>query len=239
MTRLKSILYHLLWESLDWLFPPSCVECHQIGSRWCKSCQSKVDIIKKPYCVKCGIPLDNESNSLCHQCSSYTPSFQALRSWATFHDGMRSALHSLKYENNQALGETFSHKLYEIISQENWQIDAVIPVPISQDRLSQRGYNQAALIAYPLALLLGKEYLKDGLIKQKDTRSQVGLSLRERRENVADAFYAKTKAVKGKIILVIDDVATTCSTLDSCAKTLVNSGSNQVFCLTVARALTT
>ncbi len=239
MIRFKSILYHLLWESLDWLFPPRCVECQQIGSRWCKSCQSKVDIIKKPFCVKCGIPLDNEINSLCHHCSSFSPSFQALRSWAIFHKGLRSALHSLKYEHNQALGETFSHKLYNIISQENWQIDAVIPIPISQERLSQRGYNQAALIAYPLALLLDKEYLRDGLIKTKDTRSQVGLSLTERRENVANAFQAKMNAIRGKVLLLIDDVATTCSTLDSCAKTLLNSGAKQVYCLTVARALST
>lgn len=102
--------------------------------------------------------------------------------------------------------------------------------------MRERGYNQVAMIAKPLAMALGVEFVPGALTRRKETRSQVGLSKQERRKNVDGAFQAGGK-VKGRNILVLDDVSTTGSTLSSSAVALYASGAKNVYALTVARAL--
>jgi ComF family protein len=109
---------------------------------------------------------------------------------------------------------------------------------LGHKRLKERGYNQVGLIALPLSLALRIPYASQALTRGHETRSQVGLTKEERRTNVRGAFCARNKEVNGRIILLIDDVATTGSTLSSCAEALYIAGARDVFALTVARALT-
>lgn len=113
----------------------------------------------------------------------------------------------------------------------------VMPVPLSKIRRAERGYNQAALLALPLALELALPYKPDGLSRVIDTRSQVGLSANERRENLSGAFSADRIEVQDKIVLLLDDVITTGSTLNHCAEALIAGGARAVFGLTLARAV--
>jgi ComF family protein len=113
----------------------------------------------------------------------------------------------------------------------------VVPIPLGKKRLRERGYNQVGLIARPLAMALGLEYAPQVLARRRETRSQVGLNKDARRDNVRDAFVAGAR-VKGKTVLVMDDVATTGSTLSAGAEALYLSGAKDVYALTVARALT-
>jgi predicted amidophosphoribosyltransferase len=101
--------------------------------------------------------------------------------------------------------------------------------------MKERGYNQAGMIAEPLAKALDIEFAPKALMRCKETRSQVGLSKQERQKNVCEAFQAA--GVSGKTILVLDDVSTTGSTLSSSAKALLSAGAKDVYALTVARAL--
>ncbi|HMU93084.1 MAG TPA: phosphoribosyltransferase family protein [Anaerolineales bacterium] len=118
----------------------------------------------------------------------------------------------------------------------NWQADMIVPIPLGKQRYRERGYNQVAMIAKPLALSLRMEFAPQTLSRRKETRSQVGLTKEERRVNVHEAFQAGT-GVKGKNVIVMDDVSTTGSTLSSSAEALFRSGARNVFALTVARAL--
>jgi ComF family protein len=118
----------------------------------------------------------------------------------------------------------------------NWPIEAVVPIPLGRQRHKERGYNQVGMVAFPLALGLQVHYLPKGLSRRKETRSQVGLTREERRKNVSDAFVADDQ-VKGKTVLVMDDVSTTGSTLSSSAEALLLSGAKEVYALAVARAL--
>jgi predicted amidophosphoribosyltransferase len=93
------------------------------------------------------------------------------------------------------------------------------------------------LIARPLSLALGLDYRPGALKRKRETVSQVGLSAVERRDNMQDAFFADSRFVRGRVVLVVDDVATTGSTLSSCSEALYQSGAADVFALTVARAL--
>jgi ComF family protein len=160
-----------------------------------------------------------------------------LRSWAIFQGPVREALHRLKYRRDLGLGEILSRSLMRVLQELEWPINVVMPVPLSIARQKQRGYNQAALLARPLALATDLAYRPKAIQRVRDTVTQVGLSLEQRRHNVVDAFQACSEIVAGKTILLVDDVATTGATLDACADALLLHGANEVYCLTVARAV--
>ena len=134
------------------------------------------------------------------------------------------------------MGDSLAAQMVVFVRELNWPIEMIIPVPLGKQRLKERGYNQVGMIAKPLALALSFEYDQAGLVRRKETRSQVGLTKTERRENVHSAFQAGVD-VRGKTILVMDDVSTTGSTLSSSAEALYSSGAKNVYALTVARAL--
>ncbi|OGO33540.1 MAG: hypothetical protein A2W35_14560 [Chloroflexi bacterium RBG_16_57_11] len=159
-----------------------------------------------------------------------------MRSWAFFNGPLRKALHRLKYSRDLALGEVLARPLYEMLHQLNWPIDLVTSVPMGVARRAERGYNQATLLAFPLSLASGMTFRSQALIKARDTRSQVGLNLTQRRENVSDAFLARSEIVNNKCILVVDDVTTSGATIEACAEALIKAGACQVFGLTLARA---
>jgi len=160
-----------------------------------------------------------------------------MRSWAAFDSPLRQALHKLKYRRDMALGDALAVPIARFVGTLGWPVQAVAPVPLGQKRRQERGYNQVALIAHPLSLSLGLAYRPAALKRSRDTRSQVGLNAEERRANVHQAFIADPRHVRGKTILVVDDVATTGSTLSSCTDALLQAGAADVFALTVARAL--
>jgi ComF family protein len=160
-----------------------------------------------------------------------------MRSWAVFEEPIRSALHQLKYRRNLALGDALAKPLAGYARSLGWPIDLIVPVPLGRKRMQERGYNQVALIALPLAERLGWQYAPRGLHRVRETRSQVGLSANERKENMQEAFHADLSRVQGCTILLMDDVATTGATLSACASALLEAGAEAVYALTLARAL--
>lgn len=230
-------LYRMVWQGLDLVFPPRCGGCGNRGSRWCDDCQPKVPLLRGPLCEKCGQP-QSDHGGMCQACRANLPSFKMMRSWAAFDHPVRPALHKLKYRRDMGLGDALALPLAKFLESLNWPVDTVIPVPLGRERLRERGYNQIALVAHPLSLALGLDYKPGALHRARETRSQVGLSALERRRNVDDAFQAQVSQVHGKKILVMDDVSTTGSTLSSCASALAKAGAQDVYALTIARALT-
>ncbi len=118
----------------------------------------------------------------------------------------------------------------------DWNPDMVVPVPIGIARKADRGYNQASLMAYPIALSTGIQFCSKALKKVKDTPSQVGLSIEQRIQNVKGAFLAESSLVSGKSVLLVDDICTSGATLNTCTQALLTAGSQRVFALTLARA---
>jgi len=134
------------------------------------------------------------------------------------------------------LGENFARPLANIIVESGWKPDLLIPVPLGAARQSQRGYNQAALLARPVALANGINYTTRALHKVRETPTQVGLKYDERFQNVADAFQAESKIVSGRNIIVVDDVTTSGATMEACATALRAAGARNVYGLTLARS---
>jgi ComF family protein len=135
------------------------------------------------------------------------------------------------------LGECLSTHLVDLLGELGWGLDLVVPVPLGMARLKTRGYNQAALLAYPLSLVTGLVHKPKAIMRTKETQTQVGLSLASRRANVQDAFSADNKVVAGKRVLIIDDVITTGATMHACASALIQAGAKEVYGLALARAV--
>ena len=186
-------------------------------------------------CEKCGLPVSRDG--LCERCRTDPPPFRALRAWAAFDFPVRQALHKLKYRRDMGLGDALAVPLARFTASLSWPLEVVLPVPLGRKRMQERGYNQVDLIARPLSLALDLEYQPAALKRKRETASQVGLSAVKRRENMQNAFLADAAIVRGKTVLVMDDVSTTGSTLTSCSEALLQSGAKDVFALTVARAL--
>jgi ComF family protein len=221
---------------MDWLFPTTCAGCEKPGQRWCADCHQSVNRIGQAACQRCGEPLYNsqadQALNVCHHCQEKPPLYEALGSWAIY----EGALHRLKYNHDLGLGDVFADFLSSYVVEKRWPVDLVLPVPLGRKRLKERGYNQAGLLARPVAQAFGWRYEPDGLIKIKDTPSQVGLNHNERKINVHGAFLGDVEKIKGANVLLIDDVTTTGATLEACTAALLEAKANRVWGLTLARA---
>ncbi len=224
----------MMWNALDWVFPPDCPGCGTSGERFCEKCKRSIQPITGPLCPICGEP--GKTDSICPDCLSQTPDFDSLRAYAIFDGPIRNALHRLKYRDDICQGDVLSQFLVDVFSRQNWQVDLVTAVPLSKERLRSRGYNQAEQIARPFAVRINKPYYAHAVERILNTKSQIDLSLVERRENVSGAFYANSMVVDLKSVIIIDDVSTTGSTISECARALKEAGAEKVYALTVARA---
>jgi ComF family protein len=160
-----------------------------------------------------------------------------MRSWAVFDSPVQNALHTIKYRRNIGLADSIAVHMSEFVRSLEWNIDLLVPAPLGRERMRERGYNQVALVARPLAYETEWGYAPDVLAKVRETRSQVGLTIRQRRDNVSKAYQADSKKVKGKTVLLMDDVSTTGSTISSGTEALLSAGAQAVYVLTIARAL--
>ena len=136
-----------------------------------------------------------------------------------------------------SIGDALAIQMKEFVRSLNWPVEVLVPVPLGKKRLKERGYNQVGLVARSLAYEVGLEYVPRALWKSRETRTQVGLTISQRWENVHKAYQANPEVVRRKSILIMDDVATTGSTIQACTEALVSAGAREVYAITIARAL--
>jgi ComF family protein len=230
------------------LFPAPCRICGQIltsASRIpiCDQCLSSFERIVPPLCECCGRPFASPVSSqaiqqLCRLCRSKFFAFDQARSFAIYDDSLFEAIILMKYEEVTRLGHWFAECIAGCVAQEldKWSADAVVPVPLYPERRRERGYNQAELVARPLAKRLGIRLHDHLLTRIKPRPPQLLLSRSQRWKSVHGA-YAPSDGVKidNLRVLLVDDVMTTGATLDACARALKKAGASQVLALTVAR----
>jgi ComF family protein len=149
---------------------------------------------------------------------------------------LRNALHTLKYRENTPLSQAFAQLMAQ-----HWPLpfpaDAVLmPVPLSSERMRERGFNQAEVLAWELGAERNLPVAANVVRRVKHTRSQVGLSGAERIDNVAGAFAVDTDSAQDLSVIIIDDVCTTGATLGACANALLQGGAKQVWAYTLTRA---
>lgn len=174
----------------------------------------------------------------CLGCQGRTFAFARARSYAAYDGRLIRAIVMLKFERIEPLAVWFAECLTKVVEREHLTADIVVPVALHRQRESERGYNQADLIARPLARKLGLPYRAVLLTRTKPRPDKHILSLSERWESVRGAFATRPGSqVDNLRVLLVDDVLTTGATLDACAKALLQAGAKSVVGLTVARAV--
>lgn len=174
---------------------------------------------------------------MCTQCATNAIYFDAAASWAVYGGVLREAIHAMKYRQDVGLGEYFSTFLISLLKTRQWMFDIVIPVPASHDRKKERGYNQADLLSHPIADYFRMEHAEKALFRTKETGTQVRRSKVERDEYLKDAFSANPATLKERKVLLVDDIITTGSTINHCAKALKEAGASQVMAISVAKTM--
>jgi ComF family protein len=234
------------------VFPASCRICGQIldtGNRipFCRAClRVLTQEIPEPLCDRCGRPIVSTavtggiSKPQCHLCRNRVYDFDLARSFGAYTPPMARAILLLKYGDVTPLGAWFAQRAAALVARQpqEFAADAVVPVPLDRGRLRERGYNQADLIARPLARLLGVPFRSYLLVRTRPRPNQLRLTRRERWETVRGAYATQETAQVDKLrVLLVDDVFTTGATLDACSRALRRAGAARIACLTVARAL--
>ena len=172
---------------LDFLFPPRCLGCLQVGALLCPECLSQVHHVEPPICSRCGDAV--VVDGLCPRCRTFPLSHvNCIRSEAYFEGVLREAVHQLKYKGRTALAEPLGGLMAAYWGQHPMPADVLIPVPLHAARQRERGYNQAGLLAREMARRVGLAVDEQTLVRQRATSPQVGLNAVQRGQNVRDAF---------------------------------------------------
>lgn len=225
-----------LWAGIDLLFPPQCAGCRRPGARLCAACVAAFSIIPAPGCDHCGMPIKEPGwCDLCQARQNHLEPLIGLRSIAWFDGPLQAALHHLKYQRDVIVADNLGSILAEGAFWKDMPPARLVPVPLSAERLRERGYNQAALLARAVAECRGLPLSNDVVRRTRHTASQVGLSPTQRQTNVRGAFRAR-RAVAGGTFVLVDDVCTTGATLAACAAALREAGAAAVWGVTLARA---
>ena len=215
----------------DLFYPQRCVGCSRRASDvLCRSCFEALPEITPPLCGRCGLPTAFEVYG-CDGCRTVELAFDGARAPLRYEGVGKGAVHALKYGGYRPVVERLMAPLMAG-SLGGERFDAVVPVPLHRARLAKRGFNQAEVIGRAVAGRLGAPFL-DKLRAVRGTRDQVELTAASRRQNVAGAFEARGP-VAGRVLLV-DDVMTTGSTLNECARELKKAGAGEVHALTLCR----
>ena len=230
------------WLS-DLFLPPLCAGCGtQVSGHenLCATCWQDIDFIRPPYCDVLGIPLpyDPGGRIVSAAAMAFEPAYDRARAVARYSGTIRQLIHALKYSDRQDGWRLYGRWMKNAAEDLLPETDFLIPIPLNRRRLWFRRFNQAALLADALSRESGLKSEPLMLIRNRPTKSQVGLTPVQRRKNVSGAFSLPTrkrKAVKGAKILLVDDVITTGATAEACARKLKKEGAVRVDIVALAR----
>lgn len=235
----------LLGRLADVVLPPLCLACrapvHAHGGL-CASCWSRIDFIKTPLCDRLGIPLPYAAGDKVVSVAALAnpPVYDRARAVAAYGDVMRDLVHNLKYRDRHEGLRLFGRWMARAGDELLREADVLVPVPLDRFRLWWRRFNQSLLLAERVGAASGRPCKPFLLARTRRTPSQVGLTVEQRRRNVAGAFAVPAQsieAVRGRAVLLVDDVLTTGATANACARALKRAHASRVDVLTLARAV--
>jgi ComF family protein len=228
--------------ALDVVFPPTCLSCRAAVAETnalCGRCWGAMRFIERPFCDRLGLPFEHEMGEgvLSAQAVDNPPVFQRARAVVLFEDGpARRLVHRLKYSDRMELARPLGAWMARAGSDILAEADVLAPIPLHYTRLWRRQFNQAATLARAVGALAGKP-VELGLVERvRPTRSQVGLSRAERAQNLQGAFRCpETAPLKGRRVVLVDDVLTSGATANAAARALLRGGARAVDVLVFAR----
>lgn len=247
IVMILNMLRNFIDGILNLIYPQTCIVCKirlngksAIDHLVCMQCWQKIKRNIPPFCHCCGRHLEELkfNRRICPSCIKRKLHFDRAFSPCVYEGVIKELIHQFKYKNKDYLGLTLSRLMIEFIKEYNLPlnfIDAIIPVPLYKVRLREREFNQAEILSKYVAGEFNKELLNGVLLRQRNTKMQTQLKDEERLLNVKGSFSVPDdKLIKGKNVLLVDDVLTTASTSSEAAYALKHNGAKVVFVLTLA-----
>lgn len=246
------MIEYIMEGMLNLVFPLDCKICEKPireskGYSICEDCFKTIELIERPYCIKCGKPLllneffEQNREILCLDCKRKKYSFKFSRSVGIYNKALKKCIHLFKYYGEKRLAKPLGKLMVDYLLKndefEN-KFDLIIPVPLHKNDLKKRGFNQSMSLSKIIEDYFSIPIGESILIKKKETPFQVSLLKKEREKNILNAFSVeKPEEIIGKNILILDDVFTTGATVEECAKELIKFRSKNIYVLTLARAI--
>ena len=235
----------------DWLYPPRCRACRgrilgRDAEYFCEHCREHIQLVGHPLCNVCGRPFPDASGDdhECGVCLERPPQFIAARAWACYpredDHPLREVVQKFKYARKVSLGRPLGRLMARGCQEFLREIDpdVIVPVPLYPKRLRWRGFNQSVLLAREVSRAYGIPMDLFLLQRRHETAAQTRLAEEERRRNVRGAFALDPdRPIRGKRVLIVDDVYTSGATVNECSRTLKQGGANEIYVLTLARAV--
>lgn len=234
----------ILHKILEFLFPPACPLCDTPVSthgELCAVCWTEINWIENPKCVKCGYPfpadLDLGDTPLCPVCASDMCELDWIRSACVYDDASRGAMLPFKHGGRIQYARFMSRAMMWALRDVKIDADIIMPVPLATRRLFKRGYNQATLLAHPIARATGIKIDHDS-VRRKYREDMGHKSARERAENIRGVFsVVRPDRIRGKKILLVDDVMTSGATFSELHRVLIRAGAVAVYGITFCRVV--
>ncbi|MGE5599006.1 MAG: ComF family protein [Bacteroidota bacterium] len=240
------------WQDLlhgltDLVFPPMrrCAVCdRETGARlpFCRGCLERLPLIAPPICRRCGrmLRLCASADGTCRECARESFYFQQARAACLYEGPVREYLHQVKFHRSYDMAVALADLLAVFVREEGTfrRYQAVVPVPLHGRREAERGFNQAAVLARAVAGVLSRPLLPRAVVRFRPTETQSRLGRERRRDNVRDAFQAAEPGLlRGRRILLVDDIMTTGYTVSECARAILRAGAVEVGVLTLANGV--
>ncbi|MDE5600980.1 MAG: ComF family protein [Clostridia bacterium] len=237
--RLKTFFWKALFATKRAVYPED-VTCDCCGEeltaktryRLCGECTSKLPIIPEHICLVCGTPILDEAD-YCNRCQQNEYKFLRNRAPLVYDGIAKDMVYKLKFGGKKYIASTLGAMMTDEFLKRNMQADIAVYIPMTYDEEKKRGFNQSELLAREVGERLNMPVLP-ALIKTRDTAAQKQLTRKEREENLKGVFACVFDEVKGRKMLLIDDVFTTGATANACASALIKGGAREVSVLTAA-----
>lgn len=226
--------------AFSYILPYRCFSCSELineDNALCSSCFQKLNFIVDPYCKTCSKPFDFKITGQfeCGQCIASSPKYDIGRSLMKFDLRSKEMIHAFKYNDKTKYAKFFAKLLVARYKKDFEDADFIAPVPMHRLKRVFRGYNPSQILAHAISKYLNVQLIPDLLVKNKWTKTQTSLSKSQRQKNLAGSIdFNKKYCIKGKNILLVDDVKTTGSTSNNCSAILKKFGAKSVKLATIA-----
>jgi ComF family protein len=249
VSRFAPTLEAIARAALDVVLPPRCLSCAESVDRQgtlCTRCWSGLTFLAPPWCACCGEPFegvvgtDPSDDTICARCAGSSPPYARARSALSYDDGSRGMIVGFKHADQTYAASAFGGWLVRAGADMLTPGVIVAPVPLHRWKLFSRRYNQAALLAKDVGRRAGLPVLQGLLVRHRRTTPQGAYGRAGRQRNIRGAFHVRpalVERVRGRPVVLIDDVLTTGATVAECARVLLRAGAGRVDVLTVARVI--